>query len=94
MQKIDNESKVILHGNTTDTGRGGTGIGLGKELYSVGRTASTDDFLVATCSLNAHNLIFSSSITKYVGARAVRNRKALQLLYSVYTLQEEYKTIE
>ena len=94
LQKIDDESKAILNDNAIDAGRGGTGIGLGKELHSVGCTVSTDDFLVVTCLLHVHSLTFSSPITKYIGTGAIRNRTVLQLLYSVYELQEEYKTIE
>ena len=77
---------ILLNGQCTDSGGGGVLEGLSSKLLELALCDS--DYLVAACSIHALQLQLSNAVKKVIGHGGLDKRNALQMLHSVYDLQE------
>lgn len=92
LQKVDpvNAPKINLCGVSTDAGGGGVSIGLVQELRLLNRV-NPNHFVYITCALHALNLMFNNPVVKFVGVGGVKNKNALQLLFTAHALENEFE---
>ena len=84
----DEDDTHLLDGNTTDSGGGGTLDNLADELLLIEHVREEEDYLVAACSLHALQLQLSNAVRETFGEGALDKINAMQLIHSVYRLQE------
>lgn len=82
----------LLSGQCTDSGGGGVLEGLAKELEAL--DLCTADFIISACSIHALQLQLSNAVKKVIGQGGLDKRNALQMLHTVYDLQESIDTEE
>ena len=89
MKKIDDLiNRILLHGQITDAGGGGTGKSFKRELEIKNRIVRSlyDEYLSATCGLHGINLTLKNPVKILMGEGGLMGRNALQLLHSAYNL--------
>ena len=92
----------ILYGQNTDSGGGGTGKSLQRELTSHGVTAQPEIYLTAYCTLHCVQLTISNAVENVIGTGGMQRcngqdaykQNAMQLLHGVYNLQDHHEKAE
>jgi len=77
---------IQLSGQATDSGGGGVLEGLAKELEKLNLCG--DDYIVAACSIHGLQLQLANAVKRTLGEGGLGQRNAMQMLHSVYDLQE------
>jgi len=92
LKKIDpvNGPKTKLNGLSTDAGGGRTSFRCSRELNAISRTMSSAEYFTVTCCLHAHSLSFKCPVEKLFLLGGLKKRTLLQMLYTIYGLQEEF----
>ena len=80
-----NERKILIKGQTTDSGGGGVLDKLAEELKKIG--LCTEKYSVAACAIHNLQLQLSRPTTKLLGAGGVGKRNVMQLLHGIYDIQ-------
>ena len=78
-----------LVNNATDTGGGSAHIRLQTQLITLSRMFS--DSSCHACSINGINLTFANLVTKYFRVSSMKNHSYLQLIFTYYALEQEFK---
>jgi len=85
----------LLHGQNTDSGGGGTLDGLADELHKCPHTTiGREKYLVSNCTIHAVQTQLRNAIVNVLGEGALERVNAMQLLHSVYRLQESIDLAE
>ncbi len=85
---IGNREDFHYSGCTTDSGGGGTGDSMYQCMRNLGLCAPKEEYLVGYCTLHTLQLTLSNALKKTIGEGGLGNKNAVQLLHSVYDLQE------
>ena len=80
-------TKEKMYSLSSDLGGGGTGKGLQSSLEGYGRLKDPQLFRTVTCCLHALSLTFASPIEKFFLLGGLHNRTMLQMLFSLYALE-------
>jgi len=92
MNKLKAQDDIDTHllaGQTTDSGGGGVLDNLAKKLHAIDHLCvPLKDYLVANCTIHALQLQISNAIRTTFGEGGLEKVNAMQLLHSVYRLQE------
>ena len=92
MNKLKSQDDIathLLHGQGTDSGGGGVLDDLADKLYDIGNICvQSCNYLVANCTIHALQLQISNAIKITFGDGGLKKVNAMQLLHSVYRLQE------
>ena len=83
-----NGRKIVLDGLTTDSGGGGVLEGLARALEKLGLIVEWENYLVGACTIHCLQLQLSKPTTELIGEGNVGKRNAMQLCYSVSSLQD------
>lgn len=75
-------------GCTTDSGGGGTGNSLHECMENQGLCQPRDTYLIGFCTLHTLQLTLGNGLHETIGKGGLGRRNAMQLLHSVYDLQE------
>ena len=75
-----------LSGQTTDSGGGGVLDGLAEKLNELGLCAR--DYKVAACSIHGLQMQLANAVNSVIGKGGIDQQNALQMLHSVYDLQD------
>ena len=94
LDSINGSLKVLINGLCSDTGDRGTCKGLTVELDKLSRTISLSLLMIVTCVLYAMNRMIQSPYEKFLGSGGIFSHNCIQLLYTCYALQKEYKPKE
>jgi len=84
----DDDETHKLHGQDADSGGGGTLDSLHKEMRVLNLCMPDEEHLTAGCAIHAIQLQLGNAIRETFGAGALDKVNAMQLLHSVYRLQE------
>jgi len=84
----DDKNSHLLHGQTTDSGGGGTLQSLHNALKQRESCVPDDQHLIANCTIYSHQVGLKSAVETAFGTGALDKVNAMQLLHSVYRLQE------
>ena len=92
-------SQGILFGSTTDSGGGGTGAMLYKELSKENMTAPSECYLYSFCTLHCIQLTLGNPIEHVLGSGGMGEdgeykQTAMQLLHGIYNLQRNHESEE
>ena len=77
-----------LYGTGTDSGGGGTLESLFQEMDALGICAPEEEHLISNCGTHAVQLQLKNAVTAALGEGSLEKINAMQLLHSVYRLQE------
>jgi len=78
--------ELLLAGQATDSGGGGVLEGLANELSKLNLCAA--DCVIAACSIHALQLQLANAAKQVLGEGGLGKRNAMQMLHSLYDLQE------
>jgi len=78
----------LLYGQNTDSGGGGALESLHKETKKLNLCAPDDDYLIGNCLIHAHQICPKNAIEVTLGKGALDKINAMQMLHSVFRLQE------
>lgn len=84
----DEDNTHLLYGQATDSGGGGTLESFHDRLKALGLCAADDLYLIAPCCVHALQIQLKNAVCKTFGEGALDRVNAMQLLHSVYRLQE------
>ena len=79
--------KIVLNGQTTDSGGGGVLEKLAEELSKLSLCASSDEYYMAACGIHCLQLQLSNPVKHLIGLGRLGKRNAMQMLHSIYDLQ-------
>ena len=95
MRKIDicnpEVTTQMVHGLSTEVGRGSTSDGLARDLRVLSALSPIMRFLGATFCLYGHSLAFESPVEKHFMLGGMRKRTLVQLLHTVHALENEFE---
>jgi len=94
LKLTDNANTHLFHGQSTDSGGGGTLESLHKHMKELGLCVADEDYLTAGCTLHSLQLQLGNAIKETFGQGALDKVNAMQLLHSVYRLQESIDLAE
>ena len=83
-----NDFRVVLIGQCTDAGGGGTGSSLYTDLCLRERVITVSEYKIGTCTLHALNLTSSTPIETLLGKSGLKARTTLQALFTVFNLTQ------
>jgi len=82
------EATHLLYGQNTDSGGGGALESLHKEMKKLDLCAPDNEYLIGNCLIYSHQICLKNAIETALGKGALDKINAMQLLHSVYRLQE------
>ena len=85
---VGNIENFRYSGCTTDSGGGGTGHSLHQKMKEEDLCCPDISYLVGFCTLHTLQLTLANALEKTVGTGGLGKRNAVQLLHSIYDLQE------
>jgi len=89
LKLVDDDNTHLLHGNCTDSGGGGALDSLADYLLNVDHLCChEDECLVANCCIHALQLQLRNAVVTALGDGGIENVNAMQLLHTVWDLQE------
>jgi hypothetical protein len=92
MKKVHNTIALVLKEQTTDSGGGGVLQLLGKQSQK--RGLCNVPYLVGSCTLHAIQIALANPVKKAMGKGSLGARTMMQMLHSVYDLQESMEFSE
>jgi len=85
----DDDDTHLLNGQGTDAGGGGILDSLGEKLHAIDHLcAPANDYLIANCCIHGLQLQLRNSVVTALGDGGLEKVNAMQLIHSVYDLQE------
>jgi len=90
----DDDNTHLLHGQTTDAGGGGVTDSLYGEMRQLELCLDEDRCLITTCTIHALQLQLHNSVCNALGDGGLDKANAMQLLHSVYDLQQALESDE
>jgi len=78
----------LLYGQNTDSGGGGTLESLHLAMEPLGMCAPANQYLIGNCTIHAHQIGLKNAVETTFGSGALDKINAMQLLHSVFRLQE------
>jgi len=84
----DDDTTHLLYGTATDSGGGGTLELLHDNLDGFGLCCPPDEHIVSNCCIHALQLQLSNAVKRAFGEGALDKINAMQLIHSVWRLQE------
>jgi len=89
LKAVDNDQTHLLYGNATDSGGGGVLDSLADELQEIDNLCGPEDeHLVANCCIHGMQLMLRNSVVFALGDGGLEKVNAMQLIHSVWDLQE------
>lgn len=91
MNKLKNHNDDLTHllyGTATDSGGGGTLESLYDQMVPLGLCAPEDEYLITNCLIHAVQLQLKNAVCAAFGEGALDKINAMQLLHSVWRLQQ------
>jgi len=92
MNKLKNDEtdqdSHLLYGQNTDSGGGGTLESLHLAMEPLSLCAPASQYLIGNCTIHAHQIGLKNAVETTFGTGALDKINAMQMLHSVYWLQE------
>ena len=87
MKKVAGNRELKLSGCTTDSGGGGTGHSLRKNMDKANLCIAENLYLVGFCCLHTLQLTLNGGLTDAIGEGGIEKRNAMQCIHAAYDLQ-------
>ena len=94
LKNNEEDNTHLLHGQSTDSGGGGTLESLHTALKAEGLCSPEDEYKIGNCTIHATQTQLKNAVQNTFGFGALDKINVMQLLHSVYRLQESIDLAE